>query len=605
MKRRFLLLALLSLVFALTFATVHAQIPGGPDPDGVCRDAAGGEIPCPDSGGGGGEPGRPGDRDGDGLLDGSDRCPDAGGHADLSGCPDADGDNTPDVDDACPTVGGPDSSAGCPADDSGADTTTPPPTEAPAGGAALLPPLGADGACVVATLREANVNVRNAPDMNAAIVGALVPGQTYAVVHIWIGADGLWYRLAEPAGWVAAAVLRVGGDCSQVATSDFGDPASASGAVPTWGPNGELTFCQPDYALGEDTCVPSAAGVVPNWGPNGELWFCQPNYDLGEDSCIVIPSSAKPHWNTLDDIVYCLPDGLGGEDCFVLEGDEIDGSIVIGAALDETGTPPENPQKHKFLLVGEDGLLVLTAPTGDGETERPNGADFPLYFAACTDETNPDCDYQVMMHGVDLPLAACYYDPVTNPEVEACDTDNLAGKVQLQDFHFFVGHIPFDPDLPLAACYYDPVTNPEVEPCDTDNLMGAVFDPDLPLAACFYDSVTNPETEACDTDNLGNQFQPDDLPLAGCAFDPDAIIQCTTENVPRAAFMKLGDIKGEATPTTQTREHILLARQVGVPALLEGEGTPGGLELTMGEGDTEVALLLPAVQKVRDAAARM
>jgi hypothetical protein len=617
-KRNLIVLALLSLLFALTFASVQAQaggpIPGGPDPSSQCLDASGAPIACPQDGGtGGSSSGLPGDRDGDSLPDGSDRCPEAGGHADLAGCPDADGDNTPDVDDTCPTVGGPDTNGGCPVEEGATgDSTTPPATEAPADSTGLLPPLPADGRCVVATLRDAAVNVRATPGMDAVIVGSLLPGQTVAVAHIWIGTDGTWYRLIDPAGWVAGSVVRVGGDCSTIGMSDFGDPATAAGAVPHWGPNGELTFCLPDYAMGEDTCVPtSTAGAVPNWGPNGELTFCLPDYAIGEDTCVVIPSSAKPHWNTIDDLVYCIKDDLGEDDCFVLDTDAKDGGFVIGAALDENGTPPENPVYHKYLLVGDDGLLVLTAPIPDGSTERPNGSDFPLYFAACTDETNPDCDYAVMMVDVDLPLAACYYDPVTNPEVEACDTDNLAGKVQFQDFHFMVAFVPFNPDLPLAACYYDPVTNPEVEACDTDNLMREVLPPDLPIAACFYDSVTNPNPEACDTDGLGNQYQPEDLPIAACAFDPDALIQCDNGELPDGSTAGIvlenvivSSIANPSEPTAQTREHILLARQVQVPALME-EGFQGGIRVATGDLDGDgVALLLPAVQKVREAAAR-
>ncbi len=54
------------------------------------------------------------DRDGDGIPDNEDRCPDAAGPAKFQGCPDTDGDGIPDIDDKCPTVPGPKSNNGCP-----------------------------------------------------------------------------------------------------------------------------------------------------------------------------------------------------------------------------------------------------------------------------------------------------------------------------------------------------------------------------------------------------------------------------------------------------------------------------------------------------------
>lgn len=54
------------------------------------------------------------DRDGDGVPDDRDRCPTVAGPKDLDGCPDLDGDGVPDVDDKCPTVPGPAQNDGCP-----------------------------------------------------------------------------------------------------------------------------------------------------------------------------------------------------------------------------------------------------------------------------------------------------------------------------------------------------------------------------------------------------------------------------------------------------------------------------------------------------------
>jgi outer membrane protein OmpA-like peptidoglycan-associated protein len=58
--------------------------------------------------------GTPGDRDGDGVPDDEDRCPDQPGPAELEGCPDRDGDGVPDLDDRCPDEPGAPQYDGCP-----------------------------------------------------------------------------------------------------------------------------------------------------------------------------------------------------------------------------------------------------------------------------------------------------------------------------------------------------------------------------------------------------------------------------------------------------------------------------------------------------------
>ena len=54
------------------------------------------------------------DRDGDGVPDSQDRCPDDPGPPELQGCPDSDGDGIPDIDDKCPHLPGPPELDGCP-----------------------------------------------------------------------------------------------------------------------------------------------------------------------------------------------------------------------------------------------------------------------------------------------------------------------------------------------------------------------------------------------------------------------------------------------------------------------------------------------------------
>jgi len=61
------------------------------------------------------------DRDGDGVLDADDKCPDVAGVVALQGCPDRDGDGINDEQDKCPTVKGFARYQGCPIPDTDGD----------------------------------------------------------------------------------------------------------------------------------------------------------------------------------------------------------------------------------------------------------------------------------------------------------------------------------------------------------------------------------------------------------------------------------------------------------------------------------------------------
>ncbi len=54
------------------------------------------------------------DRDGDGVPDLEDKCPDVPGKPEFQGCPDTDGDGIPDNEDDCPNQPGPKQTRGCP-----------------------------------------------------------------------------------------------------------------------------------------------------------------------------------------------------------------------------------------------------------------------------------------------------------------------------------------------------------------------------------------------------------------------------------------------------------------------------------------------------------
>jgi hypothetical protein len=93
------------------------------DADDRCPDRAG--LPpdgCP-----------PRDRDGDGVVDRADRCPDEAGPTSNAGCPDTDrdGDGVVDRMDQCPDVAGHAEFAGCPVPDSDADGVADPEDRCP------------------------------------------------------------------------------------------------------------------------------------------------------------------------------------------------------------------------------------------------------------------------------------------------------------------------------------------------------------------------------------------------------------------------------------------------------------------------------------------
>lgn len=94
-----------------------------PEPEVLDRDGDGildTEDLCPDTPGVVALNGCP-DRDGDGIADSSDKCPDTPGIAAFEGCPDTDGDGLKDSDDKCPEEAGPIDNEGCPITDRDGD----------------------------------------------------------------------------------------------------------------------------------------------------------------------------------------------------------------------------------------------------------------------------------------------------------------------------------------------------------------------------------------------------------------------------------------------------------------------------------------------------
>ncbi len=98
----------------------------GPKANNGCPDTDGDTVldkddSCPDVAGLVQFQGCP-DTDGDGIADKDDACPEVAGLANFGGCPDTDGDGTQDKNDKCPEVKGPKENAGCPWPDSDKDS---------------------------------------------------------------------------------------------------------------------------------------------------------------------------------------------------------------------------------------------------------------------------------------------------------------------------------------------------------------------------------------------------------------------------------------------------------------------------------------------------
>lgn len=177
----------------------------------------------------------PGDRDGDGVGDSRDRCPDVAGPTELMGCPpDSDGDGTFDFEDACPTEGGHANNRGCPI----LPDPTPEPEVTPA-----APPVNpnlplADGPCAASTYLTGRVNGRSYPGVASDVIAQLDPNVLYPVLglitlpdeedtylviklkDVLVSSYSSTSMAFDPAFlggvFVAASTMNVGGDCGPI-----------------------------------------------------------------------------------------------------------------------------------------------------------------------------------------------------------------------------------------------------------------------------------------------------------------------------------------------------------------------------------------------------
>ena len=443
MKRLLLLSSVLLLmivsVLAVSLQRTYAQTAG-------CRDAAGAPVPCTPTPV---PPIRPPvtDRDADGVPDADDRCPDVSGSNSNSGCPVA-------------------TQAGA----RGSTATSILATRPPA-------PLPRDGRCVVATF-GAEVNVRSGPTPTAGVIGTLsggglTPPTLYAVVLSIETPNGAWYYIANPRGWVSKQVVREGGNCATI----------------------------PGYKQNDAT-----KGAVPNWGKYGDVWFCQPQYDLGEDTCIVPPTKMVLNWDTLGNLTFCVPDVSAPNACDPKTYLSIKLSdILVSSAQPKPGSgspvaldllsfnvgpttadgKPASPTTHRLLLT-KNGMIVLTVPSAD----PANGAqfkEFPLYFGKCPVTVDPvDCALMVFYRvgKLNLPLAACAFD---SQKLIQCKNDGLDKPPASPDLNLALSTVQFvqlGGNGNFAACAWD---NNKIIQCSKGDTSAPGKIPDLPIAGCAYD----------------------------------------------------------------------------------------------------------------------
>jgi hypothetical protein len=95
-----------------------------------------------------------------------------------------------------------------------------------------LPVLPTNGACVLATLRNEAVNIRQGPATEFSQITRMSPQSVYTVVGR--NSDGSWWEIdyGGGRGWVAGFVTRRGGDCSDVPIT-YTSPSPQPTAPPT------------------------------------------------------------------------------------------------------------------------------------------------------------------------------------------------------------------------------------------------------------------------------------------------------------------------------------------------------------------------------------
>jgi hypothetical protein len=429
-----------------------------------------------------------GDKDGDGVPDSRDQCPDTAGSPDNNGCPvfeiappqpppptDSDGDGLPDSDDQCPNQAGPRENGGCPVTviatlvppPSGDVPDQPPADPRPPGEptgnpgdlapspllptATLTPPpppfqpplLPIDG-CYVTPASSNSVNVRKAPEMGAETIGSLMPGVVYEAQGVLTNGSGeTWYQLVNyqgstgTPGFSAGIVLNATVDCAEI-------DLPGNGTIP----NSMEDFVEVSVSL----CDMSVGWDAPTWStsePQGEsvvdmaLWFAaEPGAEIpaGTNALGVIYLRGGVDLPDAENIVAVMTD-----------------PVVLDAALN-SDTPVDYgyPAAAHGVQSGEIIFYRLTddiGQVGDGTGNcGPIVADIDGF--ASTAGSGPFWDEPT-----------CYYDQNGGLQVCGCPaSDGECLAVLITECTILGGQLDLGPEN--SACWYDERITPEPSVAD-------------------------------------------------------------------------------------------------------------------------------------------
>jgi hypothetical protein len=522
MKRKVGLIVLALLALMAVSASVSAQVPSR------CADASGAPIPCtptPEPGTGTTGGATADDPDGDGIVNTFDACPNEGGPSNNSGCPmgpDADGDGTSDDRDVCPTEGGPASNNGCPeTTTTGGSQTAVPPSDFTA-----LPALPDDNFCHIATATTQGVNLRAKPSINAEVLAVLDPQANYFVLQGVYNEGQLWYYVDGGVdgwlGFVAASAVRTTEECASIELFYYTPLANTNTTAlhvrlppPQHAPEGYLVIEL------EDLIISSATGSEsPEFEGPDDFHVCLFNVDFGAVTCDDDDGPYNPPGS---------PEGQAATANFVCSYHKgLDKFICLD---DFTAAPSEDPtagdsSRNPYMLGPEDIGMCLYHPD---------------YGTVICDPT-PDGTYDPAAGATGDEQGGCVFSP--DQLYVVCDHT-------VQDGTGRIGQMGMICDVAQNLCAGKVLTAPDGGDCP--EAIGLLL-PAVQAAreAARRMQATNGNLQIVDLTSFAATI-PDADP---CGVNTYQFTQAMDE-----VFDDLGGVE----PPPQTREHILLARQIGVP----------------------------------------